>query len=128
MASACFRRHIPNPGVEVIVLSENRNTHDDVVETVKLATARGMTAVTLITVAVHVPRTREFLSRIATPLPVRVFAAEEFLRRRYSRRPLCLRTIEALPDSPAFLRTAVREQSGIDALRAGTYDSPKGRR
>ncbi len=123
MSEKFIRRVKLRPGEsEVIVLSQNRDTKDDIDEVLKIAEHREIKRVVIITVAVHLARTAEF-ARVAcecSPACVdfQFIASEELLARRNAR---FARLFRACEKSPAYQRTAAKEQQGIEALRSGNY-------
>lgn len=119
-----FRRRLEDSDFEHLILAKNRNTRDEMRETCQAAVCRGLTRVRAVTVSVHVPRTQEFARQACREFPgisVCVEAAEDVLSRRYSNRPRCLEEIHKVKASPCYVRTAEREQRGLEALRSGNY-------
>jgi hypothetical protein len=109
---------------EMIILTDNRNTYDDINSTVTLASERCIAQVAIITVGVHIASAMEF-GRQAPDIEHHVrlafITAEHLLRERYTKHPCILRAIEAARTSAAYQRTAAREAHGLQALRTGTY-------
>ncbi len=116
---------------ELVVLAKNRDTSDDISESLELSLRRRASRLTLITVAVHVSRASEFLRRTTglldrASLQVSIMASEEILARRFSRFACTSRVLRECMESHAFSRTAEKEHAGIEALRQGRYQSKLG--
>lgn len=116
---------------ETMILDQNRNTQDDIIESLKVALERGFKEVKLITIGAHVPRATEFLKLAYAEHPefagisANFVASEDLLERRYAGSAtafsLYSKGVEALRDSQADLYTRYRERRGINALRRGNY-------
>lgn len=109
---------------QTVVLAQNRDTKDDVEESVRLAIEKGIRSVAIITVGVHVPRTKElfniFKKEEALPddLKVDFLASEDILARtskKYERR------FQSVKKTPAYERTAVSERKKLKKLRNKGY-------
>jgi hypothetical protein len=109
--------------LEVVILSSNRDTQDDIRELRSLAVARSVRQAGIITVSVHLRRAIEFARRVGFSHDIDLFfiPAEALLLRRYATRPLVAQAIQQIPTSKAFSRTAAREEKGLAASKSGTY-------
>ena len=114
---------------ETVMQTTNRNTRDDLLETLHLAKTRGYRRVAIVSVLAHIARCMEFLrwALIAKPkfndIEVKFFASEPVVLNHY---PDYNFLYEAMI-SKAFARTAERERRGIADLREGRYDfGPQG--
>jgi hypothetical protein len=120
-----FRRRVHlDDRTETIIVTENRNTYDDINSTITLATARSIGHVAMITLRVHLPRAMEFARQAPDAhrdVRLTFVAAEDLLQERYAKHPCILRAIAAARSCAAYQRTAAREAHGLQALRAGTY-------
>lgn len=116
------RRGLIEP--ETIILEKNKNTRDDIEESMRIMIERGLTNIAIITVGVHLDRSREFFNLAAqnidlSHLHVDFLASEQILRsvsERYDKR------LENVDATVAYNTTAFYEKRGIAALRSGTYD------
>jgi uncharacterized SAM-binding protein YcdF (DUF218 family) len=123
---ACRRMSIDR--TEIVILGTARNTREEVRDALGLASGRGARTMAIVTVAVHLPRAREFvritveenpaLSSVVTLL----VGSEEILQRRYARFARLSKVLKACATSQAYLRSERSERSGLDALRRGTYE------
>ena len=119
-------RRIGIDRTEIVILGKSRNTREEVRDALGLAAVRGMRAMAIVTVAVHLARAHEFvriaveenpaLSSVATTL----VASEEILQRRYARFRRLSEILKGCATSQAYKRSAQSERAGIDALRHGT--------
>jgi hypothetical protein len=123
LAERFVRSACPRPAeTQIVVLNDNRDTRDDIAETLGLVASAGLRGLTVVTVAVHIPRARE-IARLS-PIPgvgMEFVSAEELLAGRYRSRAWPPRFLERLVGSAAYRRTMEREESGLVALRSGTY-------
>lgn len=128
--SARFSRAITPTFVppRVAVLDANKNTYDDAIESLRLAEREKIGNLEIITVAVHLPRTREFYlmaqntNSALKRLSLHFHSSEKILLRRYATHQALCEAITLLKSSRAYSRTAEREQQGLEDLRAGRYD------
>lgn len=109
---------------EIVILDKNKNTHDDIGESMGVVTARGLNRVVIITAEVHSARAEEFYNRVAAEglpegLSVEFRPAEDILKSvgdRYRR------VLSNLKETGGYKRTAFLEDRGLKALLDGTYD------
>jgi hypothetical protein len=117
-------RELAPPGerTEIVFQPGNKNTRDDLVETLKFAKERGFSRIAVISVTVHIPRCQEFMRYVPdefiSAMDVRWFASEPIVLQYFPEEYSYL--WEAMI-SPAYIRTAERERKGIDDLRSGHY-------
>jgi len=118
------RRAILREGTEVLIQDKNRNTRDDLMQTLFLARERGLRGIGVISVLVHLARCQEFFRKALEVKPefesygVRFLASETILMQEESEfTPM----LSELLISAAYCRTAERERKGIADLRAGKY-------
>ena len=110
---------------EIVVQDKNKNTRDDLLETLFMAKARGIENVTIISVLVHLARCHEFLKAAFVAEPelkgynVQFLASEAILMQT---RPSLVPQLSSFLISKTFCRTAERERKGIGDLLAGRYD------
>ncbi|MDO8472124.1 MAG: hypothetical protein Q7S64_03200 [bacterium] len=109
----------------VVIQDQNKNTRDDLVQTLFLARDNKLHNVTIVSVTVHLPRCREFLQSALAAEPslacCRVeFVASEMVLMHYE--PKLCATLQELLISKAYCRTAERERKGIEDLRGGRYN------
>ena len=119
-----FQRRTRIKNCETLILAQNRNTKDDIFECARLAVARKLCDIEVITVSVHLPRTAELtrLAQLEMPqLRFHLLASEAVLQRRYARFARFSAVYGEIQKSRVYLRTAVREAAGIRALRSGNY-------
>ena len=125
MQDSFLRRASLNPRrTRLIILTENRNTYDDITSTISLAVQRGISQIAVITVRVHIARSMEFARQtpdIKNHLRLSFLAAEDLLHERYRNHPCIVGALDAARTSAAYQRTAAREAHGLQALRTGTY-------
>jgi hypothetical protein len=110
--------------VEIVTLSANRNTRDDIEGIIALASARSIDEIGIVTVDAHLARTMEFARRALKPSEktrLFFFAAEALLARRYRYRSGVLLTLSYIKTTSAYHRSADREKRGLSALLRGTY-------
>ena len=117
--------------VEFTILDKNKNTKDDIVESLRLAFQRGLKSATFITISLHIARAEEFLKMAYNEYPElravtgRFVASEDLLMRRYADNPsaygLFIKGLENLKKSAAWERTEQREKKGLEDLRSGEY-------
>ena len=120
------RAHPPLANVEIITLERNRNTRDDIEETIALAGAKLIDTVGIITVQVHLPRSIEFARRSrwrGRPVHLIFTSAEALLAHRYSKHRGVMSVLTQVESMAAYHRTLTREEHGLLALVAGRYDS-----
>lgn len=116
-------RSIQQP--ETVILDKNKNTRDDMVESLKMIQERGLQNVVIITVGVQVERAQEFLklAREEAGIPeedlhIDFKASEDILMRvsdKYKRR------FALTKETKGFRETEAMEKSGTARLHAGTY-------
>ncbi|HLJ48461.1 MAG TPA: hypothetical protein VKU01_20745 [Bryobacteraceae bacterium] len=109
---------------EILVLSHNRDTKDDIDECMTLALSRGISGLAVITVGLHIARASEFAKlapQYGKGIDLRFIAAEELLLRRYATFSSLRGRLTSIANSPAYKRTLDRENRGIEALRSGGY-------
>ena len=112
---------------DICILEKNRNTRDDMRETLRLAIAKNIRRVTFVSVAVHIARAKEFLNLAveeveeARALSLCIEASEKILARRYTASASAKAQIVKAMKSRAYMRTSSIERQGVNALRAGTY-------
>lgn len=115
----------------VRILAGNRNTYEDVLESLLTCKKRGIRQATVITVEVHMSRTVAFFCFVREKYPdlrrVRVHfkTAEELLLSRYANHSWIEKIrheLQELRTSPAYAATWQKEKIGIRALREGRYD------
>jgi len=124
LREAFVRRAQPSTDVEIIILSRNRDTRDDIDQTIRLAADRHIATVGIITVNIHLSRTIEFARRAAwdgKPIHLVFIGAEELLAERYAKRSRVLATLGGVTETAAYRRTLAREESGLLALLEGRY-------
>lgn len=113
---------------EIAIQSRNKNTRDDLEESLRLATEKGLKRLAVVTVSVHIERVREFFNLILKENPqfknfdVSFFASEKVLLNRYRSVPLYKKLLARVEESAAYQETIEKERKGIEALRSGTYD------
>lgn len=116
------RNNIPLP--ETIILTNNKNTRDDIEESLRILADRGINRTSAITVELHQGRTAEFLRLALENAPeqgrpeIELLASENLLRsvdQRYRR------LFEEAKKLPPYLRTEAMEQEGLARLKDGTY-------
>ena len=112
---------------EIITQSENKNSKDDLEQSLELATKNEVTNLSIITVSVHIPRVKELFRMCLNDKPlyknlgISFLASEKILLRRYKSISLYKRMLSQLQGSKAYQRTVLNEQQGIIALRSGNY-------
>ncbi|MBI4087747.1 MAG: hypothetical protein HY434_02875 [Candidatus Liptonbacteria bacterium] len=121
------RRFHVSADIEVLACGEkNKNTKDDLVTALALAMERGFRTTAIITVAVHIPRSEEFMKVIRREraefrgIGVRFLSSEHILvgrDRRY--RNILVRAIL----SRAYERTRMREEKEVLLIRKRSYVS-----
>ncbi len=120
-----FLAHLPDCEAEIVLQTRNRNTRDDLLETLRLAVSHGYASITIVSVQVHLPRCREFLHWALKAYPelarveVQFVASEHVVAAHWPERAL---EAQEVLISRAYARTAERERKGIEDLRAGRYD------
>jgi len=128
-----FRQKIRkfSSSVQTVILEQNKNTKDDINESLKLVANQGFGRVAIITIGVHIPRSREFFrlaqkeGKVPAELEVDFLAAEEILARRSKR---YTKIFELTRKTEAHKRTAACEKEGVKKLRLGHYRSAQGGR
>lgn len=128
------------PDLVVRLQTNNRNTRDDLLESLTMAQEMDLEKIIVVSVLVHLPRIAEFhaCALKANPSLAKIqveFLASELvlLGKGVTYHLLLLDDREVagqfedvklarIVDSPAYRRTALREAIGIEALRAGRYD------
>jgi hypothetical protein len=121
-----FKRKIgkSNHQVDTKVIRQNKNTRDDVEQSLKIAKDHGLGRVAIITVGVHIPRSREFYEvakkegNVSTDIQVDFISSEEILGRRDRR---FTKIFEAGLKTQAYKKTVAKEKEGIKNLRQGRY-------
>ena len=133
---------IENPHTlsDIIFQKDNRNTRDDLLQTLKMAQSRGLKNVGIVSVLVHLRRIAEFLRHALIEDPslaninTTLYASELVLIGTGSVRnlllledpgvagPLDYLAISRIIESPVFRRTAEKEGRGIKDLQAGRYN------
>jgi len=126
-----FDRRIGNEDHETIIQGDDKNTKDDVVNSLKNALEKGMETVAIINTEIAMPRTQEFykLALQENPefsqLKVYFIESERLLKERYKDNPVALSEFEKiqneLKSSEAWKYTKEREDGGIQAIRDGKY-------
>lgn len=114
-------RNIPRP--ETVVLSQDRNTMDDMVNSMEEVKKRGLRRVAYLTVGVHIKRSRAFLEEkvpdeVKHGLEIDFLAAEDILA---VSDPRYKNLFSKAKKTPAYRRTSFFEGRGTRALRAGKY-------
>lgn len=110
---------------QVVIQDQNKNTRDDLVQTLFLARDHQLQNVTIISVLVHLPRCREFLRSALAAEPSLDYCRVEFVAAEMvlmQHRPELRATLQGLLISKAYCRTAERERKGIEDLRSGKYN------
>jgi len=109
---------------EFIVQEQNRNTQEDLYQSLFLAIDRGMYSMTIITIELHLPRIKTFYNlaclkypKIQT-LPAVFKSAEEILIKRHRYYKNLFYTVRL---TEAWKRTLAQEQQGISDLKNGIY-------
>ena len=116
----------PPATTEIIIQDRNKDTRDDLFESLNLVRERGLSGVTIITIELHLPRSKEFLKMTVDENPslagidVIFIPAEEILAARNQR---YARVFSAVQKTKAWQRTQKMEESGVEALRYGRYNS-----
>jgi hypothetical protein len=123
LAERFARGACPRPDeTQIVVLKHNRDTRDDIVETLRLVSSVRLKRLVVVTVAVHIPRAREISDMLPiSEVEIEFISAEELLARRYRGRRWSIGFLERLIGSVAYRRTLEREERGLLALRSGTY-------
>jgi hypothetical protein len=123
LAERFVRGARPRPDeTRIVVLKNNRDTRDDIAETLKLVLSAGLRELIVLTVSVHIPRASEMVRMLPVPgVDIQFISAEELLACRYRCRKWPSRLLERLSSTEAYRRTAEREERGLLALRSGTY-------
>lgn len=121
---------------DTIVQTDDRNSQDDVVNTLKNALKKDCKSVTFINTEIAIPRTKEFyrLALEENPefraLSVNFYTSEEILAQRYGSSKFAKKAFAKiqgeLKESGAWKHTEEGEQGGIEAIRKGKY-SGRGR-
>jgi DUF218 domain len=107
---------------QIVVLKKNRDTRDDIAETLSLVSSARLNGLIVLTVAVHIPRASEMAHMLPVPgVEIEFISAEELLIHRYRCRKWSTGFLERLSGSKAYRRTLEREERGLLALRSGTY-------
>lgn len=115
-----------HPSTEVLIQGSNRNTRDDLLQTLSFARDRGLRGIGIISVLVHLARCQEFFRKALEVEPdfedygVHFLASEMILMQELP--PGLTEFLAEVLISAAYCRTAERERKGIDDLRAGKYD------
>ena len=127
-------------GVKIEFQTQNKNTRDDLLQSLDMAKQMGLSKLIIISVLVHLRRIHEFYKFALRVQPdfadIKVeFKASElaFLNVQNVGGNLLLDDKEAVGffnnvtlaniiESPVYRRTAAREQKGIEDLRAGRYN------
>lgn len=110
---------------EIMIQDKNRNTRDDLLQTLTLARDHGLRRIGIISVLVHLARCQEFLKKAVEAEPefenyeIQFFASEMILMQE---QPKLTPWLAELLISKAYCRTAERERRGAADLRAGKYD------
>jgi hypothetical protein len=110
---------------EITIQTHNKNTRDDLLESLHFAQGQEYACITIIAVGVHLLRIKEFLRRALVEdssletMKVEFRASEEVLFERSDRYRRLLLPIRS---TRAYERTAAMEAKGLADLRAGTYD------
>ena len=127
MRNVLFRRldreKIKRP--ETIILADNKNTKDDIEESLKTLVQRGIKTATIITVQVHVDRAIEFtkLAKAKTERSADIditFISSEAILGEIN--PRYKKIFEEAKKSAPSQRTEIKEKVGIEALRRGKYN------
>ena len=114
----------PPATTEIIIQDRNKDTRDDLFESLNLVRERGLSGVAIITIELHLPRTKEFLKMTVDENPslagidVIFIPAEGILAARNQR---YARVFSAVQKTKAWQRTQKMEESGVEALRHGRY-------
>jgi len=113
------------------VLSDNKNTKDDIEKPLSLAFERGWQSVEYLMLGMRIPRAEAFLLETLKSRPAlqemttSFLPAEDLVRERYVKSPVVLAMFEALlkriEGSRAFQKTMQDEQGGIAALQKEEY-------
>lgn len=114
-----------HPSTEVLIQGSNRNTRDDLLQTLSFAQERGLHGIAIVSVLVHLCRCQEFFKKALEAKPefadygVRFLASEIILMQE---EPEFVLWLPELLISAAYCRTAERERKGIADIRTGKYD------
>lgn len=110
---------------EVIVRANGQTTRGEVLEILHLAKSLGLGSIGVITVSLHIPRTKEFLrlalekDRSLGDLEIIFLSSEEILFNRHRRYADILKPAM---NSKTYERTRAKERKGLDDLRSGRYN------
>ncbi|MEK7187943.1 MAG: hypothetical protein AAB691_03820 [Patescibacteria group bacterium] len=110
---------------EIQMQATNRNTRDDLIQTLKAALETGLLRICIISVLVHLPRCHEFYLKALETNPefhrcsVDFVASEMVIWEHYPERR---QEVGDLLVSRAYERTAQRERKGIGDIRDNKYD------
>lgn len=125
-----FKKRIPDHP-ELLQFATNKNTRDDVFQTLATIKERGLKSVAFINTEISFLRMQEFYQDILTTNPefasiaVHFVMSEDLLRRRYAKHPGRIAEFEAiqeaLHESDAWRNSVEMEEGGIRAIREGKY-------
>lgn len=126
-----FERKMPDVQ-NLLALDQGKNTHDDVLNTLRAANERGLKTMAFVVTSIRLKRSREWYRQIvrtefpeAKRIKAYFIAAEDLLRRRYSANPHRLAEFErvqrTLQNSELWKKVEAMERRGVQALRKGTY-------
>jgi len=124
---------------EIVFQKNNRNTRDDLIQTLRMARSRNLKSVAVISVLVHLRRIAEFFKfaliedKSLAEIDVKFCASELVLLGNGDAERLLLiddpkingpldhLALARIIESPVFRRTAAKEEKGINDLREGRY-------
>lgn len=116
------REEIERP--ETAILKENKNTKDDIKESLRILIEQGIRNAVIITVQIHTERTREFMKMAKAAvgdedIELTLIASEEILGEIS---PKYQRIFRMAQNMTPFKRTVIKEKTGVEAIRGGEYD------
>lgn len=117
--------------LNVLIQSDNRNTKDDVLNSLKNAQLNNIKSIAFINTSVAMPRTQEFYKLVIDQYPelaeikVTFYTAEDLLAERYADSQSASAAFDKiqtqLKNTGAWKNTSTAEQGGIDAIKSGKY-------
>ena len=133
-----LRNHLPTMRVEI--QTKNRNTYDDLLQSLEIAHGMHLKKIVIVSVLVHLQRIAAFLEQIRKTkdhlnnIAVELAASELVLLGRWFLSgaqtalaigedigPLDHLALSHIIESPAYRRTAAREAKGVADIKAGCY-------
>jgi len=123
-------RHYSLPEVPIGNFRSNRNTWDDVKETLRLAKEKGYINVAMVSIGLHLPRIAEFIkeyesregARLNSDLNIQLLDSWTILSEASSHYKEIFKNAEK---SEAYKKTFEMEENGIRQLKNGTYKLAK---